>query len=334
VATLPVLPSVSRLEPDRVRQALASGLGDRWFQRTFQRNSPGLAPLHCRPSLRTAGLVDSSGRALFRINVIRSRQFLTDGPWQTRFGGTFPWSDEALLLIELAEKEGVAGPTILEVGTGCGHALLGLDGGGVKRLGIDRSERAVAFSRFNAQLNDLPASIDTRDIRRGLPLRWMPVLKRPALVVANLPFAVTPKDLAYPQFSDGGESGLTEFEELIRALVRYGGRGLHALLLTYSLGRVQGYRQAWDVPMRLARILPTRALEWRLLVGHQMWRINGVKRFDNPMPLRQLPSKAECRLTFSEDERARAKREFSMLAERLSTDGWSHVGYGVVSGRV
>jgi hypothetical protein len=62
----------------------------------------------------------------------------------------------------------------------------------------------------------------------------------------------------------------------------------------------------------------------------KLWRVNGVKQKNNPMPLADLADKASCRLTFEADAASVARRAYGMLARRLELEGWAFLSYGVL----
>ena len=102
----------------------------------------------------------------------------------------------------------------LDVGTGCGVQALHLEGHADEVVVTDLSERALAFARFNAALDDAEW-----DVRSGSMLE--PVAgERFGLVVSNPPFVITPRSGAVPLFEyrDGGAAGDTVVRDLVRAV--------------------------------------------------------------------------------------------------------------------
>ena len=122
---------------------------------------------------------------------------------------------------------------VLDLGTGCGVQALHLGAHAREVVVTDLSERALAYARFNAALNDL-----TWDVRSGSmldPVRG----ERFDLVVSNPPFVITPRSGAVPLFEyrDGGVSG----DDLVRDLVRSIGTHLEPGGIAQLLGN-------WEVP--------------------------------------------------------------------------------------
>ena len=121
----------------------------------------------------------------------------------------------------------------LDVGTGCGVQALHLEGHADEVVVTDLSERALAFARFNAALDDAEW-----DVRSGSMLE--PVAgERFGLVVSNPPFVITPRSGAVPLFEyrDGGAAG----DAVVRDLVRAVGDHLEPGGIAQFLGN-------WEVP--------------------------------------------------------------------------------------
>ncbi len=121
----------------------------------------------------------------------------------------------------------------LDLGTGCGVQALHLGAHAGEVVVTDLSERALAYARFNAALNEL-----TWDVRSGSmldPVRG----ERFDLVVSNPPFVITPRSGAMPLFEyrDGGASG----DDVVRDLVRSIGAHLEPGGIAQLLGN-------WEVP--------------------------------------------------------------------------------------
>lgn len=102
---------------------------------------------------------------------------------------------------------------VLDIGTGCGIQALRARRAGDTVVATDVSERALAFTRLNALLNDV-AGIETR-----LGSLFDPVAgERFERVVSNPPFVITPRVEGVPayEYRDGGMAG----DDLVAAFVR------------------------------------------------------------------------------------------------------------------
>ena len=113
-------------------------------------------------------------------------------------------------LIEITPREAVT--TAADIGTGCGIQALALALHADTVIATDISERALEFTRLNAQINGID-NIETRQGSLLEPLRGQTV----DLLVTNPPFVITPQ-AARGQFEyrDGGMPG----DQLMRSLVR------------------------------------------------------------------------------------------------------------------
>ena len=121
----------------------------------------------------------------------------------------------------------------LDLGTGCGVQALHLGSHADQVVVTDLSERALAYARFNAALDEAEW-----DVRVGSMLD--PVAgERFGLVVSNPPFVITPRSGAVPLFEyrDGGAAG----DAVVRDLVRAVGDHLEPGGIAQFLGN-------WEVP--------------------------------------------------------------------------------------
>jgi len=102
----------------------------------------------------------------------------------------------------------------LDLGTGSGVQALHLGAHAESIVATDLSERALAFARFNAALNEC-----AWDVRSGSMLE--PVAgERFELIVSNPPFVITPRSGEVPLFEyrDGGASGDAVVADLVRSV--------------------------------------------------------------------------------------------------------------------
>ena len=102
----------------------------------------------------------------------------------------------------------------LDLGTGCGVQALHLGAHARHITATDISERALAFARFNALLNELDW-----ELRAGSMLEPL-AGERFGLIVSNPPFVITPRRAGVPLFEyrDGGASGDTIVADLVRSI--------------------------------------------------------------------------------------------------------------------
>lgn len=133
-----------------------------------------------------------------------TRPEVLDGDFVLGLGGA------GRTLIEITPREAVT--TAADIGTGCGIQALALALHADTVIATDISERALEFTRLNAQINGID-NIETRQGSLLEPLRGQTV----DLLVTNPPFVITPQ-AARGQFEyrDGGMPG----DQLMRSLVR------------------------------------------------------------------------------------------------------------------
>lgn len=127
-------------------------------------------------------------------------------------------------------------PTVdraLDMGTGSGVQALHLGEHAAHVVVTDLSERALAYARFNAALNEVDWQV-----RAGSMLD--PVAgERFGLIVSNPPFVITPRTGAVPQFEyrDAGASGDAVVADLVRSI------GAHL-----EPGGIAQFLGNWEVP--------------------------------------------------------------------------------------
>lgn len=127
---------------------------------------------------------------------------------------------------------------VLDIGTGCGIQALRARRAGDTVVATDVSERALAFTRLNALLNDV-AGIETR-----MGSLFDPVAgERFERVVSNPPFVITPRVEGVPayEYRDGGMAG----DDLVAAFVREVGTVLAPGGVAQLLGNWE-YREGED----------------------------------------------------------------------------------------
>lgn len=289
-----------------------------------------------RRLLEATGLVHDNVLRV-KINTTDEQVFITDGLWISPAVRAFTFLDESDLLLKACEQQGWLdwATCIIDPATGAGHHPLRYSGAEVHRFGFDRNVRAIAFAAINAVLNARPkARFAINDIRSGIP----PVFsQRPerVLFLANMPFALSSEPDAIARSADGGRFG---YERTIDALDAFDaladdlGREseLRAVVLAYSVG--DAARDTWYVPDWARDRFGTENVDWQLWPEERLWRVNGRKEQDNPMPLSRLELKADCRFYVREEaDRDSVRSGYQALARELAGLGHYHLGYGVMA---
>ncbi len=323
-----VLPSVELLESARVGVALRELLVEVGEGGLPKSAAQSLGALGCARQLAEAGLLDGGGRPRFRINLIGRRVFLTDVPEHTRHGGVFPYEDEAVRLLGYLQEHPLQpADAVIDVGVGCGHALLSTSA--ATRVGIDVSARAGAFMRLNAELNGVRARWAGADAVLGLP--GVPEVSGRSgrtLILGNLPHAPVPRGTPLASFADGGPTGARVIGGVLETLVRRVGIDVRIVLLCYSLSSRAGESL---VESTARRLFAGRTVSWSPLTGAPMWRIAGSMSAVSPMSLRTgLPRKADCPYYTGEVRRESVRASYEALAARLASEGWEDLSYGVL----
>ncbi len=196
----------------------------------------------------------------------------------------------------------------LDLGTGCGVQALALATHADEVVVTDVSERALAFARFTAALNE-----QRWTVRSGSMLD--PVEgERFDLVVSNPPFVITPRDAGVPLFGyrDAGRAG----DAAVAGLVAAVGEHLAPGGIAQLLGN-------WEVPA---------GADWRDRVGEWV-RGTGL---DAWVVQREVQDPAEYAETWARDGgHHSATPEFGAMYTAWLDDfaerGVSSVGFGVVT---
>lgn len=339
--SLEVLEGLARqLEADSgLRQALLAELSDVEAGDAYQawtlREGEGAAPRIADGGgeiLRRVGLL-AGDRLSVKLNLHRGCILLTDGLWAPGAVRVFPFIDESELLLTWAEALGLLGAGFLiDPATGAGSHVIGAPAGAV-RFAYDVNPRAVALARVNALLNGRPDLHPRRnDIRAGFPGALDGQLGPRSLVLANMPFALSPgvgpRQLSADGGADGGELSLAVLRAVAGLTARASGT-VDALVLCYSLGSSATGR--WRIEEQAKALMGATPVRWRLLPDERLWRVNGRKSQSNPMRVVEgLPLKAQCRFTVEGEDPAKLLRAYERLAADLVAQNWDLVGYGLL----
>lgn len=290
--------------------------------------------------LETMALVKNDALRV-RVNLCDDQVFITDGLWIDPSIRAFPFSDESTLVIRACEEDDLMGwaTTVIDPATGCGHSLLRYRGAGARRYGYDRNGRALAYASINALLNGVDRSVfAVGDIHNGIPPVFGGAEGERVLVVANMPFALVPDSEQIARSAQGGRHGYELTTALIDAVddLRNSlapSAELRCVILFYSIGN-QG-RDSWVVPEYAEERFGKDRVRWKLWEGEKLWRVNGRKEQDNPMPLELLKLKADCRFYVRGNVSPAALREeYGQLTRELGGEGFDHLGYGVLTAQL
>lgn len=286
------------------------------------------------------GVVGQNNLLEVFIDRHEGRIHLTDGFWVSSSTRVFPTSDESAALIRYARAKNYVDQfdQVVDPACGCGHHAMGFPD--KRRISLDINTRALGFARLNALLADDTSlqEFGLRSIHDGLP----PLLETSdssVLVMANMPFAVFPPiSRRFRKLSqDGGIRGDALTNALLKALgafraERRSDKPARALILFYSLGR--SAEGPWRIEDTINELLPDCDFSLELLKDEKLWRVNGRKIEDNPMPISSLRKKADCNATWSEGEKQHARDRYIALENDLKSEGWSHLGYGIADIRI
>lgn len=328
---------------DEYRDWLANGqfASSKSLRSRFQipsgfRPSDGISTSSSKWTLENYGLLNGAFLEA-KIDKHHGRIHLTDGPWAEKAFRVYSYTDESERILEYLQSTCATEEFDLFVdpACGCGHHGIGLSSI-EQRISLDINLRALAFCRINAILCEVPQMLcGLNDLRDGLPSPLNLLSSESCLVAINMPFAIFPKQKGLPQAlaQDGGDRGAELTFAALGALRQFADRSklikkFRFVVLFYSLGCAT--TDSWEVVDRAKQIFPDGSVTHSILSDEKMWRIDGKKEQVNPMPLELLRLKGECKHTYSEIDRKNAVEGYVRLQNSFESQGYSHLGYGLL----
>lgn len=126
---------------------------------------------------------------------------------------------ELVVSTALRYLETMDGPSICDIGVGCGSILISIlknNANIVRAIGIDISDKAIEVAQINAKWHDVKVNIFQTDLVNGIRDNSFD------LVVSNPPYCTSDTKLTIgPTISyDGGPSGLTIVDRLLGEVPR------------------------------------------------------------------------------------------------------------------
>ncbi|PIT00776.1 hypothetical protein TSA1_08320 [Bradyrhizobium nitroreducens] len=294
-------------------------------------------PLHTN-ALEAIGLV-VDGRLRVRVNRMHDRLFVTDGVWVDPRWRVFPFCDESETLLAHASPNIGWPDWTLDLAAGCGHNMLGFDGAD-RRIGFDVNPRALAYAVINRSLNGIDAKrqgFGLNDICDGIPACIGNGLDGRVLILANMPFGLAPDRDALPLTSNGGPSGaslqIATFLAVRDLAAAKPTLDIRACLMGLTVGDHRTDR--WEIVEKARECFGADRVTWTLLKGEKVFRVNGIRELDNPVPLRgALPRITECTLYVKDAERSEQRAAYERLALQHEEMGNPDISYGIVDVRL
>lgn len=271
---------------------------------------------------------------LVEIHFVHNCLFFTDPHWSTEHDASYPFFDECDALLTWGRRNS-PGETIFDLTTGCGHVCIAWPGK-PKRVLMDINERSLLFARINCILNSIHGAVFHHyDIRNGLPDAVLNsnVMGKRVVFVANPPFVPSLRKVKLNSNIDGGISGLEYSIACINAVADFArlanGIEVRLALLTLSAGNLDTDR--WEILDAVSRMHQSKRVSWSIQHNQKVWRINGQKRFANPMPIvGHLTTRAACEVSSASENRTAAEQQFMEIETSMTTSGWTHIGLGVL----
>ncbi|MGD0995780.1 MAG: hypothetical protein ABR909_09705 [Candidatus Bathyarchaeia archaeon] len=276
-----------------------------------------------------------------KITIFGNKVFLTDGLWVPSQFRVFPFADESDLLSKAIQDLGWQkwATTIIDPACGCGHNMLKYQGRAC-RVGLDINTRAMSFAAINRLLNRVSNQtpggclIGLNNITEGIPLVLRGNSGDRVLFIVNMPFAIQPESDVLPISADGGPHGYEMTMAALEAIRGYEelskGASVRAVVLVYTLGNSEEER--WFVHEKAKKLFGDNRVSWKLLRDEKLWRINGKKEQENPMPITKLHLKADCKFYVRDPKRRDEVRKRYLECEaKLQKEGFDHLAYGILS---
>ncbi len=222
-------------------KAWTAGAPER-FARTFLAGKPIFVT---RPErelftrLRACGLVEALAPSIYqpcaRLFPLYERFIATDLLTHKGADQVFSLMFEQVYLVRNMGVE--PGDRLLELCLGSGVNSLFAADVATSVTGIDVSERALAFARFNEALSPPPITLETRHGSLYEPLSAQRTFD---LILVNPPFELVPHEAAWYLHSDGGEDGLGVVRTLLKPLPQRLAPGGRFEIITWSPGTAHG----------------------------------------------------------------------------------------------
>ncbi len=271
-----------------------------------------------------------------KIKRFEGKILLTDGLWVPGQYRVFPFSDESQRLLEyIRDEKGLfEWPDVLiDPATGCGHHVMAMSHIPTK-IAADINLRAIAYLDINRILNgNKNTFVSVHDIQDGMPVADPKNIGGKVLFMINMPFALAPAERVLPLSADGGETGAKMTFKALEALRKFadendGNSQIRALVLNYSVGNEKEDR--WEIKDKAEELFGKENIRFKLLRGHKMWRVNGKKEQNVPMPVEQIAFKAECKYYVTDFQRPAAREGYETLVQMLKDSDYDVVGYGIL----
>jgi hypothetical protein len=181
-------------------EAALPGLLDRLAAEGFVEQSVGevAARLDCRPYA-------TDGDEFWVISDLTPG--LDGGPQRVGTDHVLGISAASTSLTQLTIRDEVG--TALDLGTGCGVQALHLAGHSQRVVATDVNQRALRIARFNAELNDVAATVEVRDGSFFEPVAG----ERFDLIATNPPFVISPATGALRDGSSLASSGTALYRD-------------------------------------------------------------------------------------------------------------------------
>jgi hypothetical protein len=185
-------------------EAALPGLVDRLAAEGFLERSVGevAARLDCRPYA-------ADDDELWVVSDLTPG--LDGGPQRVGADHVLGISAASTSLAQLTIRDRVG--SALDLGTGCGVQALHLAGHADRVVATDVNQRALRLARFNAELNEVAATVEVRDGSFFEPVAG----ERYDLIATNPPFVISPATGTRLVYRDSGLPGDQVVEHIVRA---------------------------------------------------------------------------------------------------------------------
>lgn len=278
----------------------------------------------------------SGDELLVKIEKHCGEIHLTDGNWVDSHKRVFSFNDESELLINWARNKGFLDSVdlVIDPACGCGHHAMGF-GKGVFKICSDVNARALAYGKINATLaGDDKRYFEHFDIYDGIHPLARRVRSEHTVLLINAPFVVYPQHPRIKKLiaQDGGVYGHDLMKAAIKSVVNFfmdnNAKKSNAAILCYTLGNTETDR--WDVLDYFDSLGVPLNKNLTLLRDQKLWRVNGRKEQQNPMPLSALKLKGSCYHSYDKEDFEWAIEGYQKIEMELRSKGFSHIGYGIL----
>lgn len=269
-----------------------------------------------------------------KIDKFSDRIFITDEISTKSSIRVHPYKDEGVDIYNYIKKLKIDSwaDVLIDPACGCGHHGVNFSKSIDQVFSFDVNRRCLVMSRINAKLHKVS---NIRHIENNICRSFPKIcLSRNdnILITVNMPFGIFPYKYSSKSLSQDGKENdasylsICALNQLNKFLYKYS--NYRIIFLYCSVGNLK--KNKWKIVEEANKIFSKCEISNTIISGDKLLRINGKKIESNPMDIRKLSKKANCRVTFTDEERENVKENYKKISEKLFNQGDTHLVYGLI----